>query len=477
MSELAPSTASPLSVAQRRVAGAAGYAFLVLFAVNFLNYLDRFLLTGAANIVALELKFGIDGIGYLSAAFIVVFTVATIPLGAWADRTKRKNVIAISVGIWSLATALTALASNLFFLLLSRMILGIGEAGYSPASNALLADYYRQARRARILSWLAIGFALGLMFGIVIGGAVANIGPGSWRWGFVFTGVPGLVLAYLAWRIREPRRNQADEEAGGASGEAPAQISPEMEALGVVVPRSVWGQLRLLLRIKTLLALMGMQVFAYFVLSASIVYLPTLFQQKDGFGLSSVQAGLFAGVGVAVAIIPGAILGGYLSDVLDRRHPGARVLVCGLGFLVGAPFYLLSAVVGVQTHNLVLYSIFFFATTLLLNLYVGPGSAALQDIVPPGLRATAVALVLFVGNLLGNAFAPTLVGALARALDPTHGQHFAQQVAGLDLSLALAYTCPPVLVIAGVIGILGARWMQADRLAAQRMQSREGNTL
>jgi MFS family permease len=97
----------------------------------------------------------------------------------------------------------------------------------------------------------------------------------------------------------------------------------------------------------------------------------------------------------------------------------------------------------------------------------------LQDIVPPGLRATAVALVLFVGNLLGNAFAPTLVGALARALAPTHGQHFAQQVAGLDLSLALAYTCPPVLVIAGLIGILGARLMKGDMLAAQRMSAKD----
>src|SRR5215831_1761603 len=99
MSELAPSTASPLSVPQRRVAGAAGYAFLVLFSVNFLNYLDRFLLTGAANVVALELHFGIDGIGYLAGAFIVVFTIATIPLGIWADRAQRKNVIVISVAI------------------------------------------------------------------------------------------------------------------------------------------------------------------------------------------------------------------------------------------------------------------------------------------------------------------------------------------------------------------------------------------
>jgi MFS family permease len=147
------------------------------------------------------------------------------------------------------------------------------------------------------------------------------------------------------------------------------------------------------------------------------------------------------------------------------------VLVCGIGFLVGAPSYLLSVVVGVGTHNIYLYSIFFFTTTLLLNLYLGPGGAALQDVVPSRLRASAVAIALLFANLLGTAFAPTLVGILANVLDPTHGQHFHDNVAGLDLSLALAYTCPAALAVAGVIGIIGSRWVKADLAAAKRAES------
>jgi MFS family permease len=468
MSDVAPTTAGDLATPQRRAAAAATFAFYVLFAINFLNYLDRFILTGASTVVAHELKFGLDGIGTLSGAFTVALTLSAIPFGIWADRASRKKVIAVSVVIWSVATGFTALAINFGTLFISRAVLGVGEGGYSPASNALLADYFSRAKRAKILSRLATALFIGLMVGIILGGAVSQIGPGSWRWGFVFTGIPGLLLAYLAWRIREPRRNQADAEEADA-----AEIALEESAISgeMVVPRNVLSQLGTILRIKTVLALMAMQIFAYAVLAASITFLPTLFQQKDSFGMTPTQAGLFTGFGVAISAIPGAILGGYLADVINRRYPGARVLVCGLGFLVGAPSYLLSVIVGVATHNIYLYSIFFFITALLLNLYLGPGAAAIADVVPSALRASAVAIALFASNLLGNAFAPLLVGALANALDPTGGQHFAHNMAGIDLSLALAYTCPAALAIAGVIGIVGSRWVRGDLLRAKQAEA------
>ncbi len=470
MSDVAPMTAGDLATPGRRAASYATFAFYVLFAINFLNYLDRFILTGASPVVASELGFDAVGIGYLSAAFTLSLTLSAIPFGIWADRAKRKNVIAVSVAIWSLATSFTALAGNLFTLLLSRGVLGVGEGGYSPASNALLADYFGLAKRAKILSRLATGLFLGLMAGIILGGAVSNIGPGAWRWGFVFTGIPGLLLAFLAWRIREPRRNQADAEQAEAAGVALGESAVAGE---MVVPRKVLSQLGAILRIKTVLALIAMQVFAYAVLAASITYLPSLFQQRDSFNMTPTQAGLFTGLGVAVAAIPGAILGGYLSDVLNRRYPGARVLVCGIGFLVGAPSYLVSVVLGVSTHNIYLYSVFFFLTTLLLNLYLGPGAAAIADVVPSSMRASAVAIALFFSNILGNAFAPVLVGALSKALDPT-GLHFQNHVAGIDLSLALAYTCPAALAVAGVIGIIGSRWVKADVLRARQAESQAG---
>src|SRR5579859_3878335 len=212
MSDVAPSAAGDLANPQRRAASYATFAFYVLFAINFLNYLDRYILTGASTVVAHELHFDATGIGALSAAFTLSLTISALPFGVWADRRKRKNVIAVSVAIWSLATGFTALTANFATLFVSRMILGVGEGGYSPASNALLADYFGRVKRARILSRLATALFVGLMVGIILGGAVSQIGPGSWRWGFVFTGIPGLLLAFLAWRIREPRRNQADAE-------------------------------------------------------------------------------------------------------------------------------------------------------------------------------------------------------------------------------------------------------------------------
>jgi MFS family permease len=125
-------------------------------------------------------------------------------------------------------------------------------------------------------------------------------------------------------------------------------------------------------------------------------------------------------------------------------------------------------VLAVTIHNLAIFSVFFVLTVLLLNVYSGPSTAATQDVVPSALRASAVAISLLIAHLLGDAFSPLLVGVLAQNFDPTHGLHFAKNLAGQDLSLALLITCPPALVIAGLIGIFGSRWMKGDIAAAVR---------
>jgi MFS transporter, Spinster family, sphingosine-1-phosphate transporter len=125
--------------------------------------------------------------------------------------------------------------------------------------------------------------------------------------------------------------------------------------------------------------------------------------------------------------------------------------------------------VAITTHNFMIFSVFFILTTILLTLYTGPSTAATQDVVPAILRASAVAVSLFIAHLLGDAFAPTLVGVLASVFDPTHGQHFAHDIGGQDLAKALLVTCTPALLIAGVVGIVGAHWMPADVAAAQEV--------
>jgi hypothetical protein len=140
------------------------------------------------------------------------------------------------------------------------------------------------------------------------------------------------------------------------------------------------------------------------------------------------------------------------------------VLVCGIGFLLSAPTFAFA----LTTHNLIIFSICSVVTVLLVLVYQGPSTAATQDVVPSMLRASGVALSLLIAHLLGDAFAPTLVGVLATAFDPTHGGHFRNSVAGQDLSLALIITCVPALIIAGLVGIFGAGWMKGDIEAAER---------
>src|SRR5260370_9729138 len=120
MSDFSPSYNAETAPTKRTSRSYPMYVFWIMFAISFLNYLDRFVLTGAANTIAHELGFGVDGIGYVASAFLVVYTLVTIPLGIVADRTKRKDVVAVCVASWSVATALTALSFNflsLFFFL------------------------------------------------------------------------------------------------------------------------------------------------------------------------------------------------------------------------------------------------------------------------------------------------------------------------------------------------------------------------
>ena len=479
------------------LSGYVRYVFWIFFALSFFNYLDRHVLTGATSAIATDLGIGLDGIGYIASAFLIVYTFLTIPLGLWADRVPRKNVVALCVLVWSIATVFTALSINFATIFLARMVLGVGEAGYFPAGTALLSDYVRKEHRARVMSWWSIAELLGILVGYALGGVFSNLFPGSWRIAFLFTGAPGLIIAFFVWRLREPRRNQADEEVALIVDEAtitsigtetriqtdhlsvPHVAQPSTDLDTSVLPsrrkrialfmHQLLAEGRLLLRIKTLVAMIIMQIFAFFVLGVTVTFLPAYMQQKDIFGLKPTIAGLYSGGIVVLAGIVGAILGSYVTDWLNRRYAGARVLISGLVFLLGAPALALALLM----HQLALFTIPLVLTVILMRVYNGPTSAATQDVVPARLRASAMALSLWLAHLFGDAFSPSIVGILATSFDPTHGQHFAHMMAGHDLSLALLVTCTPALVLAGLAGIIGSRWMARDVQMAEQTNQKE----
>ncbi len=347
------------------------------------------------------------------------------------------------------------------------MVLGIGEAGYFPAGTALLSDYFERSRRSRIMSWWSAAQYVGVLGGFALGGALAGLYTGSWRLAFLVTALPGLLLALLVWRIREPARNQADEETVSQENLA---ASPAVDEVATPLSTSSsQNALRLcliLLRIKTMAALIVMQIFAYFVLGVTSTFLPTYLQQHDTFGLKSGAAGLYSGGVVVVGGLLGTVIGGYLADVLSRRYIGGRMLICGITFLCAVPIF----VFAMLARNFIVFTLFFLLSVLLLAVYNGPTTAATQDVVPSWLRASAVAVSIMLAHLFGDAFSPALVGLLAANIDPTHGLHFQTGFAGQDLSLALLWTCTPALLLAGLAGVLGSRWMKIDIDAAAQAE-------
>ncbi|GER91160.1 MFS transporter [Dictyobacter vulcani] len=440
------------------------YVFILFCIINLLNYVDRNIFTGASNAIAKDLHLSLDQVGYIASAFLIVYAVATIPLGLWADQAPRKNVAAFCVAVWSIATAWTSLASSFVLIFLSRMILGIGEAGYYPAGTALLSDYFRRDQRARVMSVWGVAQYTGIFIGFAVGGVLGA--RGLWRQAFLVAALPGLLAAFLVWRMREPRRNQADEEAMllAEQGTLPTlekEILP-LPARPTASLSAILKQCWQLLHIKTLLVLIVVQTFAFFVLSANVTYLPLFLQQGDTFHLSQAFTGIYSGGVIILAGILGNLSGGFFADRLERHFAGARVLVSGLSFLVGAPAF----VVAVLAQDFTVFTIFLFLTVFLLAIYGGPCTAATQDVVPSWLRSSSIAVSVLFAHMLGDAFAPALIGVMATNFDPTHGQHFLHNVAGRELGQALLITCTPALVIAGLVGIFGARWMKKDVDAA-----------
>jgi MFS family permease len=282
-----------------------------------------------------------------------------------------------------------------------------------------------------------------------MGGVIAGRAHGSWHWAFLITGIPGLLLAVCAWRIREPahrREVAADEKAELASTQ----------------PTGLIGGLRSLISSKTLICVIIYGVLVEFTATGLQAYFPTLLQQRDALGLSSAQAGVFAGLALGPTAVVGILLGGYLASWLRRRYQSANFIVCVISTMLTAPLNIATLLVLMTTHNIVLFTIVMLPSFFVNTMHIGPLNAAVLDIVPADRRASAVAIFLFVVRILGTAMAPLVIGLLASHFDPS-GLNFSHNVAGHDLILALLYTCPLAFIGASIAGVIGLRFMHNSR--------------
>ena len=396
--------------------------------INFLNYMDRWVAAAAAPLVQNEFHLSDALIGLLGSAFLLVYAVAALPFGYWADRGVRKTVIGVGVAIWSIATLFTGFARNFTQLFLSRAVLGIGEASYYPAGTSLLSDYFPKEQRGRVMSIWGAGSTLGIAVGFAGGGYIAE--KFGWRNAFFFAAIPGIVFALLAFTLREPLRGSA-------------------ESLGTAVRKVQEASLTKfvqLLRIPTLRATIFAQTILFFVLASNAFWLPIVLNRR--FNLSVGRAGLLAGAVLVGGGLIGTLAGGWIADRRALKNPAAHLEVGIAGFLLGAVFITIALVAPMNVGPFPVFVPAFLLAVVCLYLYSGPFTAVAQNVVSPGLRASAVTMLLFVSHVFGDSHSTFDVGFISDRIG--------------SIQIALLITSPTLLVLAAIVAATGLRTVRSD---------------
>ena len=444
----------------------AAYVLGLLTLINLLNYLDRNVVFAVFEPVKRELHVTDQQLGWLGSAYIIVLSICSIPFGVLSDLKSRRTVIAWSLGFWSVFTAAGGFVRGFGQLMTSRALVGVGEAGYAPASQAIIADYYKGRARAFALGIYSVGTALGGILGIWLGGVIAV--KYGWRWAFIVMGVPGLVLTVLAARIREVNQRAPTPvreamrrwyRAGvrravryvmpvaalSAAGAAAATIMDlsfglsfdmSMAVFGAFVAAGlVWTVARLVpvavrrtaeagdvaasayedfieaatvvLRTPTLIWIFLGGAMVTFAVNGLIAWAATFMDRVHRLSVPEFSARY--GTWAVAGGVLGVLVGGRLGDWLQLRWKGGRVVASGAGFILAGPLVVWLLVSGsLRGFAPLLFGIYFFYTW-----YNGPLAAVIFDVVPAAVRASVTGAFVLFSHLAGDALAPPLVGYLS----------------------------------------------------------------
>jgi predicted MFS family arabinose efflux permease len=374
---------------QNLTRGAAYYGLAIVTLLNFVNYIDRWILAAVAPRIKAELVLTDFQLGVLANAFLVAYFVTSPVFGALGDRMSRTRLMAAGVGAWSAATAAAGLTRSFVQLLLARAGVGIGEAAYATISPALLSDYFPRNQRGRAFAVFYVAIPAGSAVGFLLGGALEH--AFGWRAAFYAVGLPGVALALLALTAPDPLRGSAEKDSAPA---APETIG--ITLLGFCRNPAYVG------------SVLGYAAYT-FALGGFGFWMVTFLERVRGVELS--RANFVVGSVTVVAGLAGTFVGGFLGDRMATRMKHGQLWLSGVSSLAAiVPTWLALTVMSSPG-----YFIWFFVAEFLLFLSTGPINVVIVSVVPVGARAMAVAVSIFAIHLLGDAVSPPLIGFLADA--------------------------------------------------------------
>jgi MFS transporter, Spinster family, sphingosine-1-phosphate transporter len=358
-------------------------ALALLTALNLLNYIDRSVLFAVQDMVKAEFHRSDLQFGLLTAVFFIFYMCAAPFMGPLSVKFSRKAVIVAGALIWSVATLLTAITKNFDELLIRHTLVGIGEASFVVLSPTFVADMFPEEKRGRVMGIFYLAIPVGTGLGYLLGGLMAP--KYGWRVPFYVGAAPGIILALLMLLIPEPPLGQFDDALHKA---------PERDTLKGLARNPAF-----------LTATLGMAMMT-FALGGLQVWMPTFLHRVHGYTLG--QAGLLFGLSTMVNGLVASVLGGWISDRLLRRTPGAHYLTSAVSLGLGIPAMCVALF---ASGNLMIAGIFMAEFLLLLN--TGPLNAAIINSVGPHVRAMALAVNIFIFHLLGDVPSAPLIGYLS----------------------------------------------------------------
>jgi MFS family permease len=420
-------------------------AVALLLTINLFNYIDRYILAAVVPPLSSEFHLSEERAGLLSTAFLYAYMVGAPILGRLAERVSRWWIVAGSIAVWSFASGWTGLAGSFGVLLASRIIVGIGEAGYGPAAPALISDYFPIEKRGKVMALFYVAIPVGSALGYVIGGQM-NKWHG-WRSAFYIVVLPGLLLAALSWMMREPHPHR-----------------PRVVSTG-----TLRADARALLRIPSYLLNTAAMTAMTFAIGGIAFWIPKYMSQRiieqHGLGPFIALGNLEAikqstdilaevnttfGLIVVIAGIVSTLIGSWVGDKLRPRFSGAYFTASGAAMLLAFPCMLAMLKFPFPYAWFAVFGAVFF-----LFFNTGPANTALANVTSPAMRATAFAMNIFLIHAFGDALSPPLIGWVKN--------HTNWDTAFTLVSLTM--------LLASVLWFIGARYLGRDTAAVEQIEA------
>jgi predicted MFS family arabinose efflux permease len=365
--------------------GQAWFAFVMTFLLMTFDFIDRQVVV--SMFPALKAEWGLSDkeLGALVSVVSITIALFSFPIALVADRWSRVKSIAVMAVVWSLATIACGFSRSYGQLVAARSVIGLGEAGYGAAGGALLASMFPASRRATVVSGFLAAATVGSVLGVVLGGVITA--RWGWKMAFGLVGIPGIVLAGLFLLVRDYRTVPL--------------IDADAPRMG---PAAV---MRALFRPRSALAAYAGGALQLLAVSTVYAWLPSYLNRA--YGLPTDQAGLRTAIVLILGSI-GVVLWGYVADRLAHGNPRNKMLVPAVCMVVTAA--LLSPAFGLMRPGAMQF-LLIAAGGFMITAASGAVPSVAIDVIHPGLRATAAAMVAVIQNLFGLAAGPLITGALS----------------------------------------------------------------